>query len=103
MLQNNIEEINDSKVLTKVNYVEKREFDRFTLYGFDGSFQLLHTDVANLEFLAKSAGVHNYAVLIVDLCSSKVYVFPMRSGNKSSKSLINVQNKRKNIEILVCR
>ena len=57
LLENNVEEINDSKVPTRVDYEEKREFDRSTLYDFDGSFQLLHADVANLEFLAKSAGV----------------------------------------------
>ena len=105
MLENNIEEINDSKVPRRVDYVEKREFDTSTLYGFDGSFQLLHADVANLEFLAKSAGVPNYALLIVDLCSSKVHVFPMHSRKQILKNLeqfyIDVQNKRKKIEILV--
>ena len=41
------------------------------LYSFDGPFQLLPADIANLEFLETSASVPNYALLIVDLYSSK--------------------------------
>ena len=82
-LENNIEEINDNKVPIRFDYVEKREIDRSTLYSFDGPFQLLHADVANLEFLGKSASVPNYALLIVDVYSSKVHVYPMRSRKKN--------------------
>ena len=39
--------------LPKLSFLSK--IDRFTLYSFDGPFQLLHADVANLEFLDKSA------------------------------------------------
>ena len=99
-LENNIEEINDNKVPIRVDYVEKREIDRSTLYSFDGPFQLLHADFANLEFLGKSASVPNYALLIVDVYSSKVHVYPMRSRKQILKKLeqfyIDVQNERKN-------
>ena len=33
-----------------LDYVEKREINRSTLYSIDGSFQLVHADVANLKF-----------------------------------------------------
>ena len=33
---------------------QKREINRSTLYIFDGSFQHLHADITNLEFLGKS-------------------------------------------------
>ena len=79
LLENNIEQINDNEVPIRVDYVEKREIDISTLYSFDGPFQLLHADVANLKFLGKSASVPNYALLIVDLYSSKVYVYLMCS------------------------
>ena len=99
-LENNIEEINDNKVPIRVDYVEKREIDRSTLYSFDGPFQLLHADVANLEFLGKSTSVPNYALLIVDVYSSKVHVYPMRSRKQILKKLeqfyTDVQNERKN-------
>ena len=99
-LENNIEEINDNKVPIRVDYVEKREIDRSTLYSFDGPFQLLHADVANLEFLGKSTSVPNYALLIVEVYSSKVHVYPMRSRKQILKKLeqfyTDVQNERKN-------
>ena len=62
LLKNNIEQINDNEVPISVDYVEKRETDRSMLYSFDGSFQILHADVANLEFLGISASVPNYAL-----------------------------------------
>ena len=51
LLENNIGQIKDNEVPTRVDHVGKREIDRSTLYSFVGPFQLPHTDVANLEFL----------------------------------------------------
>ena len=48
----------------KLDYVEKTEIDRSTRYIFNGPFQLMHGDIANLEFLGKSATVPKYALLI---------------------------------------
>ena len=45
--------MNNDKVPTRLDYVEKREIDRSPLYSFDGPFQLLHVDVVNLEFFRK--------------------------------------------------
>ena len=70
---------NGEKVPTRVDYVEKREIDRSTLYSFDGPFQLIHADVGNLGFLGKSATAPRYVLLVVDLYSSKVYAYPMHS------------------------
>lgn len=61
----------DSKVPTRTDYVEKREINRSTLYSFDGPFQLLYTDVGNLDFLGKNATFPRYVLFIVDLYSSK--------------------------------
>ena len=49
--ENSIKEFNknDNKVLIKLDYVEKRDIDRSTLYSFNGPFQLMHTDIANLK------------------------------------------------------
>ena len=70
---------NDNKVPTRTDYVEKREIDRSTLFSFDGPFQLLHADVGNLEFLGKNATFPQYVLVIVDLFSSKVYTYSMKS------------------------
>ena len=61
------------------DYVEKREVDHSTLYSFDAPFQLFHTDVGNLEFLGKNATFPQYVLVLVDLFSSKVYTYPMKS------------------------
>ena len=103
LIENYIDHINKTKedqIPERLDYVGKREIDRSILYSFDGPFRLIHADVANLEFLGKSATAPNYALLIVDLYSSKVYVYPMRSRKQILQRLEQfykeVQNKRKN-------
>ena len=56
-----------------------KNIDRSILYSFDGPFQLIHADVGNLEFLGKNATIPRYILQAVDLDSSKVYVYPMKS------------------------
>ena len=88
----------EEKIPTRVDYVEKREIDRSTLYSFDGPFQLIHADLGNLEFLAESATTPRYVLLAVDLYSSKVYVYPMRSRKQILQKLKqfyeDIKNKR---------
>ena len=100
LAENAVEKLKEEELPTRLDYVEKREIGRPTLYSFDGPFQLIHADVANLQFLRKSASVPRYALLIVDLYSSKVYVYPIRSRKQIEKKLgqfyIDVENKRKN-------
>ena len=71
--------LNEDKAPTRVDYAEKREIDRSTLYSLDGPFQLLHSDVRNLEFYRKNATFPQYVLVIVDLFSSKVYTYSMKS------------------------
>lgn len=73
-------------VSLKTSFAEKNyEIDRSTLYSFHGPLQLLLADVAYLEFLEKSTTDQKYCLIIVDLFSSKTYVYPM----KSRKSITN--------------
>ena len=98
--ENSIEEFNknDNETPIRLNYVKQREIDRSTVYSFNGPFQLMHADIANLEFLGKSATVPKYALLIVDLFSSKVYVYPMQLQKQLLKYLnifyVEIKNKR---------
>ena len=78
-LADNKDFLDDNKVPTRADYLEKREIDRSTLYSFDGPFQLLHADVRNLEFLGKNATFPQYVLVIVDLYSSKVYTYKMKA------------------------
>ena len=64
----------------QINQAKKKKKNQIpTLYSFNCPFQLHHTDIVNLELLGKSATTPNYALLIVDIYSSKVYVYLMRS------------------------
>ena len=83
----------------RTDYVEKREIDHSTLYSFDGPFQLVHADVGNLEFLGKRASFPQYVLVLVDLFSSKVYTFPIKSRKQIRQKLEqfykDVKSKRK--------
>ena len=75
-----------STIPKKTMFVEKKDdIDRSTLYSFDSPFQFLHADVGNLEFLGKSATNPKYCLLFINLFTSKVNVYPM----KSRKSILN--------------
>ena len=60
---------------------------------------MLHADVGNLEFLGKNATFPQYILLTVDLYSSEVYVYSMRSRKqilqKMKLSYDEVKGKRK--------
>ena len=85
--------------VNRTNFVEKREIDHSTLYSFNAPFQLLHADIANLEFLGKNATFPQYVLVIVDLFSSKVYTYPMKSRKQIRQKLEqfyrDVNSKRK--------
>ena len=100
--ENSKEEFNksDNKMPIRLDYLEKRQIDRSTLYSFNSPFQLIHADIANLDFLGKPATVPKYALLIVDLFLSKVYVYPMQLRKQLLKYLdifyvhVQIKNKR---------
>ena len=97
LLENNV--IFEPDNVTRTDYVEKREIDHSALYSFDGPFQLFHADVANLEFLGKNATFPQYVLVLVDLFSSKVYTYPMKSRKQIRQKLEqfyrDVKSKRK--------
>ena len=81
-------------------FFQKREIDRSTLYNFDGTFQLIHADIENLEFLGSTATTPRYLLLIVDLYSSKICVYRMHSRKQIVQNMAlfcdEIKNKRKN-------
>ena len=89
----------EEKVPTRVDYVEKKEIDRSTLYSFDGTLQLINADVGNLEFLEKNETIPRYVLQAVNLYSSNVYVYPMRSRKQIIQKMKvfygEIKNKRK--------
>ena len=68
-------------------FEQKKDVDRSTLFSIEGPFELCHADIADLRFLAKSAVNPRYALLIVDLFTSKVYVYPVKNRSLLAKKL----------------
>ena len=56
-------------------------------------------DVGHLEFFRKKATIPKYVLIVVDLYSSKIYVYPMRSRKQIQQKLNlfsdEIKNKRK--------
>ena len=79
---------NNDKIPLRCPFFEKKgDIDRSTLYSIGRPFQRVHADIADLRFLAKSAVDPKYALLAVDLFTSKVYVYPMKSRKLLAKNL----------------
>ena len=69
-------------------FVNKRSnIDHSTLYSITKTFDLLHADIADLRWLAKSAANPKYCLLLVDLFTSKIYVYPIKNRSLLAKNL----------------
>ena len=66
---------NDNLPLVTLFVNNRSNIDHSTFYSISKPFELLHVDIADLRFLAKSAADSEYCLLIVDLFSSKIYVY----------------------------
>ena len=78
----------DDKIPLKIPFVEKKgDIDRSTLYSVEKPFKRVHADIADLRFFAKSAVDPKYALLAVDLFTSKTYVYPMKSRKLLARKL----------------
>ena len=70
------------------------------MYSFDGPFQLLHADIADIRlFFSKLAADRKYILLFVDLFTQKIYTYPMKKRNLLKKKMElfyeEVESKRK--------
>ena len=83
----NTDTIFEPDSVNRTDYVEKREIDHSTLYSFDSPFQLFHADVGNLEILGKNVTFPQYVLVLLDLFSSKVYTYPMKSKKQIRQKL----------------
>ena len=86
---NIIYENDENRVPFYTPFVEqKKDIDRSSsLYTVNGPLQFFHADIAFLKFLAKSAVDPKYALLCVDLFTSKIYVYTMRKKSNLSQKL----------------
>ena len=90
-LYNTIENVNlDEKeeIPTFVPFIEnKKDIDNSTLYSFNGPFQLLHADIADIRSFSKSEADPHYCLLFDDLFTQKIYTFPMKKRNLLKKKM----------------
>ena len=63
--------------MLKEKQKKKQDVDHLTLYSFDGPFEVLQADIADIRFLSKSAADPKYCLLFVDLFTSMIYTYPM--------------------------
>ena len=71
----------------RLDYFEKRDIDRLTLYSVSRQFQLLHADIVNLEFLGILVTHPKYCLLVVNMFTSKIYTYPMKLKRKLVRKL----------------
>ena len=87
----NIEPVDMVPVYTP--FVEQRkDIDRSTLFSINSPFVLLHADIADIRFLAKSAADPHYCLVIVDLFTQKVYTYPMKKRHLLRKKMEDFYN-----------
>ena len=88
-LENEEKDVIESQIPFYTPFVEqKKDIDRSSaLYTVNGPLQFFHADLAYLQFFAKSAVDPKYALLCVDLFTSKVYVYTLRTKNNLAKKL----------------
>ena len=67
-------------------YIDKKtNIDHSTFYSISRPFEELHADIADLRFLAKSAVDFIYCLLIVDLITSIIFLYPMKNRSLLAK------------------
>ena len=64
---------------------KKTNIDHSTLYSFHKP--ILHVNIADIRFLAKSAVDPKYCLLLVNLFTLKIYVCPMKNRSLLAKKL----------------
>ena len=71
------------------SFVEQRKDIDWSsvLYSVKAPFEVVHNDMADIQFFSKSAVDPKYCLLAVDLFTSKRYVYLMKSRNPLARKL----------------
>ena len=59
-------------------FLEQENIDSSKFFSIKAPFELIHADIADINFLAKPSVAPVYCSLFVDLFTSKVYTYPMK-------------------------
>ena len=66
---------------------QKKDIDRSTLYSVNSPFDLLHGDIADIRFLARSAIDPHYSLVFIDLFTQKIYTYLIKKRNLLKKNM----------------
>ena len=88
-LEDSIDDKSESEIPFYTLFVKQRkDIDRSSaLYSINAPLQFFHADLAYLQFFAKSAVDPKYALVCVDLFTSKVYVYTLKTKNNLFKKM----------------
>ena len=82
------EQLENDKLSLVTPFIDKKSnIDHSTLYSISKPFAALHAGITDSKFLAKSAVDPKYCLLIVNLFTSKIYVYPIKNRSLSTKKL----------------
>ena len=78
-----------TRVIIKTFFVQERYVTQRgdMLKTIDGQIQLIHADVADLNFFSKTAVAPRYCFLCIDLFTSKTYTYGMKSKSQLADKL----------------
>ena len=68
-------------------FVKEKNINRSALFSIWSPFDLLHADIANIKFLARSVVNPLYCFIFVDLFTSKAYTYTMKKRNLFAKNI----------------
>ena len=83
----NIKNINEKTPLNTTFVEKKQDVERSTLCSFDGPFEALQADIADIRFLGKSTADPKYCLLFADLFTSMIYMYPMKKRSLLHKKI----------------
>ena len=65
-----------------IPFSRRKNDQQTTSYSMNGPFQRIHADLADINYLKPNATEPKYILVIVDLFSSKVYLYPLKNKGK---------------------
>ena len=90
--------VNEKTPLTTPFVEKKQDVTHSTHYRFRRPFEALHADIVDIRFLGKSAADPKYCLLFVDLFTSMIYTYPVKTRNllarKAALFYNDIKNKR---------
>ena len=86
LTDNNVEDIPLVQPLF-TPFSRRKNDQQSTLYSMNGPFQRIHADLADINYLKPNATEPKYILVVVDLFSSKVYLYPLKNKAKLIKGM----------------